>query len=347
MKPAQRRRRGSATVELAVTMVVVIPLTMYTLFLEDYTSYYLDWQEAIVSSPWDATAFNFENKLDAPDGQVGHNNRLEFCDHTSAYTSYTHKYECNARHHKALTAHQCWLVNNTGNGGNGRKGKQVSCKIDDSAGNLIESLVYAREQNRGGLVSCTAALGVQNYFIIHNFLTPGSSSKHPNMLAIGGNQSGQGTQGVFRGEEGRIHSNANLGWGWVMGAEGTKSEDHFGMIVDPWAVNTVNDHEPHKSSPKDDFKKRVDMYFKKFAAIPGVRALAFGAQLANKDLIGYQTPLVDMALIGDNPMTDTLTWNTGYKREYKGHYASGFNDRQDSDYGNRKNFYLSQDESVW
>ena len=327
-------------------MVVVIPLTMYTLFLEDFNSYYLDWQEAITTSPWDFTAADYSKTVNA-DSAVAHNNRREFCDHTSAYTSFDADYECNSNiHHKALTAHQCWLVKNTGKEGNKRKGKQVTCTLDASPGKIDRADCTAAQYNHGGLGECTAALGVQNYFIIHSFLDAGSSQ--PESPADAGERRRRPVprRGLSPAQRtARIHSNANLGYGWIMGAQGTKSEDHFGMIVDPWAVNTTNEHDPDSRDPDDDFKKRVDTYFDTFGIIPGALANLFGIDLASDDLIGWQA-LTD-SVVGDNPITDTLSWKKEYKREVNGHYASGYNDRQESDYNARKDSYLSQDESTW
>lgn len=58
MKTTQRmqRRRGGATVELAIMMVFLIPTFLYSLFLDDLLNFKLEMQETIVSTPWD---YNF------------------------------------------------------------------------------------------------------------------------------------------------------------------------------------------------------------------------------------------------------------------------------------------------
>ena len=50
---ARRTPRGSAAVELAALMITLVPLAMYTLYLEDLLFYHLDQQETVVSTPWD------------------------------------------------------------------------------------------------------------------------------------------------------------------------------------------------------------------------------------------------------------------------------------------------------
>lgn len=364
MRTLNRRRRGQAAVELAVTMVVVVPLTMYVLFLQDYLSYYLDWQEAVVTSSWDFAAYDYgkseplkSNSIDRSGltasynnqdansvrsgvSAVAQNNRYEFCDHTSAYDSFDTDYDCNeGNHHQAMAAHQCWLVQNKDKGG-----RQVTCFIDNGVGNLIEP-INGGSINRGGLGSCTAALGAQNYFIIHNFITPGSNSNHPQVLEQTGDATT--TKGRMTGSgTSRIHSNSGLGYGWIMGAPGTKSEDYFGIITDPWAVKTTKKHDPD-SKTDDDFQARVDKYFNLYNTIPGALAIAFGLDLAGDDLLGYQTIFIDNKMLGDNPMTSTLAWQDDQTKDINDHYASGWNDRQESDYNARKDFYLSKEESTW
>lgn len=364
MRTLTRRRRGQAAVELAVTMVVIVPLTMYVLFLQDYLSYYLDWQEAIVTSSWDFAAYDYgksdalksssinrgdmtasfnnnkANNVKSGVSEVAQNNRYEFCDHSSAYTSFDIDYDCSeGKHHQAMAAHQCWLVANKSN-----RGRQVTCFIDSSPGNLIEP-INGGSINRGGLGSCTAALGAQNYFIIHSFITPDSKTpgKHVQVLEETGNA--DQTKGVYKGNTtGKIHSNSNLGYGWIMGAPGSKSEDYFGIITDPWAVKTTKKHDPD-SKTDDDFQARVDKYFNLYGIIPGGLANLFGIDLAGDDLIGYQA-LTD-SVVGDNPLTSTLAWQDDQTKDINSHYASGWNDRQSSDYDSRKDGYMSKEDSSW
>ncbi len=169
-------RRGQAAVELAVMMVVVVPLIFYTLFLQDLLSYRLDQQETVNAPPWDFAIVNYQKDQGKDRSHdIGANNRKTFCDHTSAYNTYSdYNKDCNGsealEHHKSLTAHACWVAF----GHNG----QVQCGVDDDVarpdGPGFESVgLFYDHWNRGGLAHCTARLGVFNKFITQAFLQDG------------------------------------------------------------------------------------------------------------------------------------------------------------------------------
>lgn len=169
-------RRGQAAVELAVMMVVIVPLVFYTLFLQDLLSYRLDQQETIVAPPWDFSIVNYQKDRGKERAhEIGSNNRKTFCDHTSAYNTYSnYNNDCNGQealeHHKSLAAHACWVA--FGNNG------QVQCAIDDGVGRPTGPqfdgfTAFYDNWNRGGLAHCTARLGVFNKFITQTFLQAG------------------------------------------------------------------------------------------------------------------------------------------------------------------------------
>ena len=91
MKRRLRLRRGQATVELAVTTIVFVPLCLYVLFLDDLLRYKLDLAEAVFSSSWDYTSIPYDKG--APD--LSSADEFTYCDHTSAYDSYTQQ-DCDA-----------------------------------------------------------------------------------------------------------------------------------------------------------------------------------------------------------------------------------------------------------
>jgi hypothetical protein len=53
------RLRGQATVELAITLIVLVPIVFYVLFLHELLAYSLEWQEAIVTPAWDGVPNDF------------------------------------------------------------------------------------------------------------------------------------------------------------------------------------------------------------------------------------------------------------------------------------------------
>ncbi|MCL2012348.1 MAG: hypothetical protein FWG75_06140 [Cystobacterineae bacterium] len=59
---AMPRRRGQATVELAILMVALVPTFLYVLASDDLMRFRLDLQEVVVSSPWDYTHLDYLEK---------------------------------------------------------------------------------------------------------------------------------------------------------------------------------------------------------------------------------------------------------------------------------------------
>jgi hypothetical protein len=57
------RARGAAAVETAVTMIVLVPLIFYTLFLEDMLAYKLENQEPGIVAAWDYTTNDYMKEI--------------------------------------------------------------------------------------------------------------------------------------------------------------------------------------------------------------------------------------------------------------------------------------------
>ncbi len=259
-----RARRGAATVELAVTMIAMLPLILYTIFLSDLLLYNLDWQEAIVTPAWDAAVLDYPGLNRPVEGasQVQGNNRLLFCDHSSAYDSFNRNYDCDdSNHHQAMGAHQCWL------GG----GKQVTCTINPEAGNIEDS--YLQKFNRGGLLSCTSRLGVQNYFIVQRALNFGKDLTRTKKFSgdVHGNssQANTGNSWVFGAQSGGSGSSEGEGAPGQatedtaeMPADSLPSDDHFALLMDPWALNHPPSILPDQGArPGHQFYDRVEFYY--------------------------------------------------------------------------------------
>lgn len=252
-------------VELAVTMIALVPLLLYTLFLEDLLIYNLDWQEAIVTPAWDALSIDYPT-LGQPSeaaARVQGVARRVFCDHTSAYDSYDKQFDCaDERHHKALAAHQCWLAG----------GKQVTCGVNPEVGLVEES--YRPRFSRGGLLSCTARLGVQNYFIVQRFLSFGDeltrTTKFSGDVHANASSANSGNAWVFGGQGGSASGGEEEGAPGTAGEEGndlpqgtTSSDDFFAVLHDSWALNhlvTILPDDPHpwQGHPLYD---RVEHYY--------------------------------------------------------------------------------------
>src|SRR3954468_21669295 len=92
----QKKQRGAAMVELAISMLLIIPVFMYVLFLDDLLRFRLDQQEATVTTLWDYTIQNYDQAIPTegsstqPAGNqsaVQKYARNTYCDHEGALDS--------------------------------------------------------------------------------------------------------------------------------------------------------------------------------------------------------------------------------------------------------------------
>ncbi len=270
-------------VELALLMIVLVPMILYTLFLSDLLLYNLDWQEAVTSPAWDAAPLDFPS-LSRPveaAARVQAIDRKVFCDHSSAYDSFNTAVDCaDDRHHQALGAHQCWM------GG----GKQVTCGVNPGLGNVEQS--YNHRFNRGGLLSCTARLGVQNYLIVQKFLSWGqdltrtrkfegtdvhgnaSSASTSNAWVFGAQGSGASSPSEIEGEPGTSQTETE-----DLPSGTTRSDDFFAVLHDPWALNHLATILPDDGQREaHPFYARVEHYYYSQSPVPEERPGVDGAE---------------------------------------------------------------------
>jgi hypothetical protein len=163
MKP--RHARGAASVELAVSMIFLVPLIMYMMFLQDMLIMKLNGQEAAVQASWDFATLEYGSAVEAD--AIARFSRLTYCDHTSAYDSYNIQYDCSDQiHHKAMTAHECWIGQNP----SGFVG-QVRCGISEKLSPSGDGPRAVAGYGQGGVVTCSSRLGIMNYYLPNKFLT--------------------------------------------------------------------------------------------------------------------------------------------------------------------------------
>lgn len=345
MRTSMRRRRGQAAVEAAVTMIVLIPIIFYALFLEDLLYYHLEWQEGIVVSPWEGIAVNFQNGESASNTAQKYN-RVAYCDHTVAYDSFDANYDCDDEtHHKAMTAHQCWM------GG----GKQITCSNNKDSGGVERNFEGAF--NKGGLVQCTARLNVSNWFIINKFATWGK------------NYVSQGRQKHEDNESKHdVGYNTTTESGWIFGAQGSNSgtsggmpgddgpedepppdtsggggntDDYFGVLHDSWAVFEAGDYQTTSHNTNHPIYARMKMYYD--AKGKSSEAQAFGDALKDEDLIGDDA--FSDGQHGDDVSTAEMDFNAGSAdRRSTGSpmdYSAGWSDQRQQDTNSgRRNGYM-------
>lgn len=317
--------RGGAAVETAVLMIVLVPLIMYTLFLEDLLYYKFDLQETVTSTPWDYADLDHreDNKSIADQRALAQRASMQtFWDHTSAWNTYSDpNHDAKEKdHHQALAAHQCWLA---------QGGKEIECGTESSVGLLVAGEFIAL--NNGGKVRCEAILGVQNYFL-------------PQQLFQWWAKAAMTSQKRWVGEsgDGAIHDNAQQDSYLYPKLE-------FSVVTDPWALNSMDSEGllnpiAHPAN--------VGHKFTSWVAIPyGLRAQYltkandFAQQAQSDGLLGPQA-IVDGT--GDTLLTPPVAWKSDANREFSNHYASGWSDnRHQQTQQSMQDAYLGQPDSKW
>ncbi len=261
-------------------MVLLVPLILYTLFLEDLLQYRLESQEPTITAGWDYITNDYmKGRKD-----IGKLNRLKFCDHTVAFDSFDKGYDCNGMtagggadedtgdgsgsgdvdatggaggggakgHHQAGAAHQCWIVPGA---------DQVRCGLDQQAGIRAMSvgtaapLYHTSKWNKGGLVTCKAKLGVMNYMLPARFMQGGyngftaGSGGRVAVTNKGRNSAGAGANATFTEIDQATNDNSvhgdkdNTGNAWIL------REETFAVLADPWALNDIADVTPGFRAP--------------------------------------------------------------------------------------------------
>ncbi len=333
---AMRRPRGAAAVETAILMLVLVPLIMYTLFLEDLLSYRLEQDEAVYSASWDPAGFDFRHNLtigtkaevtQSNDADivsfVSKGNRLIYGDHTSAYNDYvnTNASLNDDHHHQALAAHQCWLS---------KTGQQVVCEVDQAIGRVDPTFGFLLT-NGGGQFTCSAKLGVQNYFIPQKFLQEFSQ------VDLTG-QDHHTTGGLNYTGDAPVHGDAaSDAYAFPMG--------YFSVVHDSWAINWVKDGAPGVT-PTDRTQGHVEVdpashprnvvgqpdELSRWMMVPfGLRAgMTARAERFGLDAVrnGFLLPTALVDGVGDTLPTGPLAFSKDKTKKFANYYPSGWADNR-------------------
>ncbi|RYZ38164.1 MAG: hypothetical protein EOO71_25160 [Myxococcaceae bacterium] len=281
------RSRGAASVEMALSMIVLIPIFLYALFLDDLLRYSLDAQEGALSTVWD---FTVQDYTKAPT-QVERFARLTFCDHesgidrTNAIGGDGSYLDCSdTDHHKSLVAHVCWMNDNA---------KQVTCtEGDKNAGSSIDPTHrgFQGEFTTGGLVRCSARAVVENYMLPEQFLPQFSKEKLV--------KKNWGKDNV-----GAVHENSQAGVEGTGRTDGNAyflKEQKMAILTDTWALTQEADTEPGDKS--GEIYDRVNFTYRR-APRYGIMAgdYATFSQKITQDLL---SPLA--LAMGDSPLTPNV-----------------------------------------
>ncbi|WP_223642477.1 TadE/TadG family type IV pilus assembly protein [Corallococcus sp. EGB] len=289
----RRGHRGAASVEMALSMIVLIPIFLYAIFLDDLLRYSLDAQEAALSTVWDYTTQDYskdlpQNRSGSAGTEIQYFSRLTFCDHESGIDRTDRQggdgsyLDCSdPDHHKAVVAHVCWMNSNA---------KQVTCEAPDrGAGSSVEPRhrMYQNEYTKGGLVKCSARAVVENYMLPETFLP--QFGKEPKLVKKN-----------WKGE-GDVHSNAEAGVGGEDGNAYFLKEQKLAIITDTWAITENADREPGDKGGGEMYS-RVDFVYSrspKYATM--AQAYATFSQKITQDLL---SPLA--LVMGDSPLKPNL-----------------------------------------
>jgi hypothetical protein len=274
----RRARRGQAMVELAISMLVIVPVIMYILFIDDLLRAKLDLEEAVMTAPWEYARVDFEKG--AAGNGVRSAIRLSWCDHTTAYNSYNRTYDCdNTIHHVALTAHECWLTAGA---------KQVTCSVDKDFGKLDGLLTAGTAHDnwtKGGLVRCSARLGVINYYLPMKLFEEFTEEQ------------------ITRAE--KMHGSPHAA------AKSVTVESHYlleeqqaGLLVDTWKLE---DMPQRMSTPgSGDFKSRVQDIYKPYFLLAALEGESFYQKIIQDK---YVNPAVLLDGLGDDPYDANLVFD--------------------------------------
>ncbi|WP_371745739.1 hypothetical protein [Myxococcus sp. CA033] len=254
-----RAARGAAAVETALCMLVIIPVFMYALFLDDLLRHTLDSQETALSTVWDYAVQDYPTPPKDPpesgpepfNGFTGaqYFARLMYCDHESGLDSFGPgkgpECENDEGHHAEVSAHACWL--NPG-------AQQVQCTLNQAdpnggggggpagAYNVDLHQSYMDQFGKGGVIRCSARLGVQNYLLPKSFLQDFSQvglarQTKKRSDGIHGNATGGDLQDDPRGLEGDVYL---LPW------------ERIAIVTDTWALTKAANQGPGTTNGEED-----------------------------------------------------------------------------------------------
>lgn len=282
-KRGLRRARGQAVVELAVAMLIIVPTFLYVLFLDDLLAAKLEEEEAVVSAPWEYARVNFEQG--SADTGLRSAIRLGWCDHTTAYNSYDRSYDCSESvHHVALSAHTCWLTDGA---------KQVSCAVDKGVGQLtgVIGVPIANDQfTRGGLVRCSARVGVINYSLPQKLFQEFTTVEMTRT-----------TQ-----KSGDVHAS---GTGLAVEAQYLLEEQQAGLLVDSWAL--ADPMQRITSTGSGTLRSRTNAIFMPYAiAAAALGGLNFATKVLATDVLNA-TIFLDG--LGDNPVDANVAFDPDFE----------------------------------
>ena len=351
MNALNQRRRGAASVELAVSMIFLVPLIMYMIFLQDMLIMKMNGQEAAVQASWDFTVLDFGSPIDSH--MIGKFSRLTYCDHSAAYDSYSQPYDCNdVTHHKAMTAHECWIGSDPA-----KYGGQVRCSVSEQLSPSGAATSRVAGFGQGGVVTCNSRLGIMNYYLPNSFLNNfrGGKGFTVNVDASGkqkqrmqsrwavGNGSASG-QDQAHTDKDKAEPNGETSLGsnyWRL------ARTEHSMLVDPWALGLSGGTDPIAAiNPNVPSAVNLNnpLYARIRAAYGTASSATDKAEQWNKDIENEEmlqgTSRQDA--VGDNLTTAAAAFKPNdAQQDFSDHWAAQWGDsRIQATEGSRQNGYF-------
>lgn len=360
----KRSRRGAAAVEMAVSMIFLVPLIMYMFFLQDMLAMKLNGQEAAIQAVWDYSVLDMSGQqvsyFDGSGGssQVGKMNRWTYCDHSSAYDSYDVQHDCNDQgHHKPMSAHECWVGTDPG-----KYGGQVRCSNQGEPLGTASVPAGAKGNAQGGVVECRSRLGIMNYYLPNKFLTTfrkgdgfsmntdasGTQKQRFQSRWATGNGGGSGSTTALPGGGGQDNAHGDKDQLHPAGEESNGSNywrlnwTYNQMLVDAWALGLEGGDQDAASidpnSPSGPLYDRVQAAYP--GAAFGAMAMAYGGQLVSDSMLN---PIALLDGQGDNLMSAQAAFKAKDQPQQfnNSHWAAqGGDQRVQQTYNNRQDGYF-------
>ncbi|MBE2254043.1 MAG: hypothetical protein IAE78_31235 [Myxococcus sp.] len=348
---ALKQRRGAASVELAVSMIFLVPLIMYMIFLQDMLIMKMNGQEAAVQASWDYAVLDYGSKVDSY--IVGRMSRLTYCDHSAAYDSYDQPYDCNDdTHHKAMTAHECWIGTDPA-----AYGGQVRCSVSEQLSPSGAATSAVANFGQGGVVNCNSRLGIMNYYLPNSFLnnfrggkgftvnTDASGTAKKKMdsrWAVGNGAASAQDKAHDDRTQATPNGETSLGSNyWRL------ARTEHAMLVDPWALGLSGGTDPI-GGINPDMPSGPNLTNPLYARIRAAYGTASGAtdkaEQWNKDIesAGMIKGNSRQDVVGDNLTTAAAAFEpNNAQQEFSNHWAAQWSDsRIQATNNSRQNGYF-------
>jgi len=278
-----RRRRGQATVEMAVLMVALIPTFLYVLTSDDLLRYRLNLQEVVVSSPWNYTHLNYE-KGHVEGNALVNDLRRRYRNVNNTYSMHYNNVPTEER--TAPMTFSDWNVAGSANQ------NQVNCNRENpiAAETTLRTEPSANSLagyvESGGLYSCSAALSVRNVQLVNRFLQDWS------------------------GEDVTDKAQGSGAWGL--------NRQYFSVMTGTWAMTTVEDVEPTGGDKEKALNKRVQSVYEGAPGYTTAYSRAVGFVQGGQEVLNMGNLLQDSGKSGDDPRTAEV----GFSKENSPHVSS-------------------------